>query len=287
MTKKLMRMYRKARSYHKKINHKFNLCQRIFDSIIMVVIATIISTEIVDYRNNNRLIAMQRNELLDNLEMITTGCSKQWMDDVFGTPVFTNTDGITEEYVYITNIAVIRSFFDPEEKMCKMFFITKTTDEPIPFVPTLNNVLYNNTGSKQMLGTITYDQIKNGNLYIFDAIGYFTNGSGRTFYGEGFSPFYGYLKQVYFASVDYGSPPAWDLMGDIYSGKLSEEERNYYKEFLAWWMTDLDLLDEQYILHQRGEFYPNTYGLSDLGVDYTMEKLSDYNTFDSIELAYK
>lgn len=248
----------------------------------MVIVATIISTAIVNSATDAQITTMERTQLLNNLKLLSTGCDKDWMDDVFGKPIFTNSDGTTKEYVYITDIALIRSFFDLKDNSCKMFFLTKTTDEPLPFTSLLTNIFYN-TGLKPTLGTLTYDQIKNGNLYIFDLIGYFTNGSGRSFYGEGYISVYTMYGEntVYFASVDYGCPSSWDMMEDIHMGQLTEKEKNYYKEFLAPLTEDVDVLDQPIVLHERNKFYPNTYGMSELSGDYTMEKLSDYTTFNS------
>lgn len=52
----------------------------------------------------------KHEKLLHDLQTICIGCNKKWMDSVFGIPVFTNTDGITNEEVYITDIALIRAF---------------------------------------------------------------------------------------------------------------------------------------------------------------------------------
>ena len=283
LKKRFRKIFRKWILYFKKVN----LGQRLLDSIIMAIVAGIVSSTIINIANNSQIEVTAKAKLLDNLSWLSIGCNKEWMNDAFGNPVFKNSDNLTEEYVYITSIALIRAFFSPNDDSCKMFFVTRTTDEYLPFTPNLTSIFKCNTGKNQMLGTITFDQIKDGELYLFDVIGYFQNGSGRSFYGEGYSPFYIYRNVVYFASVDYGVPSSLNLMGDIYMGPLKEEEKVYYKEFLASWIKDLDVLTQTPILHERSKFYPNTYGMSALSGDYTMEKLADYDTFNSADLTYR
>lgn len=266
--------------------NNINIIQCIFESLIMAIIASVLSTVIIEVNNNNYMYNSQREKLIADLKTVTIGCNKSWMDSVFGEPVFTNIDEITQEDVYITEIALIRAFWGLEDDSCKMFFITKTTDEPIPFLSTINNIYYNSVGKELKLGTLSYNQIQYSNMKLLVAYGYFTNGSGRTFYGEGYDPFYSYLYPTYYASVDYGEPSSYGLMKDLYSGSLSKEEKKYYEASLSDF-ANIDLNAPNTFLHNRSEFYPNTYGLSSFDSEYTFGKLSDYNTFDSIQLAYK
>lgn len=225
----------------------------------------------------------KHEKLLHDLQTICIGCNKKWMDSVFGIPVFTNTDGITNEEVYITDIALIRAFFKIDSNSCVMFFMTQTTEKTIPFMPTLSNTYFNTIGDKKELGTLSYDEIKYSGHELFVAYGYFTNGSGRTFYGEGYDPFVAYLYPTYYASLDYGINSPWNMMGDIYDAEFSEEEIAYYENLNC----DDGLNKSKYFLSHRSEYYPNTYGVSSLDADYTFDKLMDYNTFDSIQTAYR
>lgn len=225
----------------------------------------------------------KHEKLLHDLQTICIGCNKKWMDSVFGIPVFTNTDGITNEEVYITDIALIRAFFKIDSNSCVMFFMTQTTEKTIPFMPTLSNTYFNTIGDKKELGTLSYDEIKYSGHELFVAYGYFTNGSGRTFYGEGYDPFFAYLYPTYYASLDYGINSPWNMMGDIYDAEFSEEEIAYYENLNC----DDGLNKSKYFLSHRSEYYPNTYGVSSLESDYTFDKLMNYNTFDSIQTAYR
>lgn len=252
-------------------------------TIIATIIATIFATVYIDTKKEESNSIQQKEKLMYDLQTICIGCNKEWMDSAFGMPVFTNVDGTTKEEVYITNIALIRAFFDIEDNSCVMFFVTQTTEETIPFMPTLSNTYYNRTGEEKRLGTLSYDEIQYSGYNFFIAYGFFTNGSGRTFYGEGYDPFFGYLYCTYFASLDYGVNNPWNMMDDIYNADFSEEELAYYENLNC----DDGLNRYKSFLSHRSDHYPNTYGVSSLNSNYTFEKLMDYNTFDSMQTAYR
>lgn len=225
----------------------------------------------------------KQEKLLYDLQTICIGCNKEWMDSVFGMPVFTNMDGTTKEEVYITEIALIRAFFDIDDNSCVMFFVTQTTEEPIPFMPTIRNHYYHELGEKS-LGNLSYEEIKYyGTAIFFVAYGFFTNGSGRTFYGEGYDCYGGFYQDIYFASLDYGANEPWNIMADIYNHDFSEEEAAYYENLNC----DDGVNKYKTFLSHRSEHYPNTYGVSSLDSDYSFDKLMDYNTFDSMQTAYR
>ena len=234
-----------------------------------------------DKLNENKIETQEK--LLYNLQTICIGCNKKWMDSVFGIPVFANTDGTTNEEVYITDIAIIRAFFKTDGNSCVMFFITQTTEKTIPFMPTLRNTYYNKMRKEKELGSLLYDEIKNSNQQLFIAYGFFTNGSGRTFYGEGYHSYCGYYNDIYYASLDYGTNAPWNMMGYIEYPDYLEEEISFYDKL------DVNNGINRYkkFLSHRKEHYPNTYGVSLLNSDYTFNKLMDYNTFDSIQVAYR
>lgn len=150
-------------------------------------------------------------------------------------------------------------------------------------MPTLSNTYFYETGMDKELGTLSYDDIKYSGHELFLAYGCFINGSGRTFYGEGYAPFFSYLYPTYYASLDYGVNNPWNMMEDIYEAVFSEEEIAYYQNLNC----DEGLNQYKSFLSHRYEYYPNTYGVSSLEVDYTFDKLMDYNTFDSIQTAYR
>lgn len=237
---------------------------------------------LINAQNEENINEAQRKNLLYDLQTICIGCNKEWMDSAFGAPVFTSVDGTTKEEVYIVDIALIRAFFGIEDDACKMFFITQTTEEPIPFMSTINNSYYNEYGEQKKLGTISYNEIDYGTIIIDVAYGFFTNGSGRTFYGEGYGSYGGYYNNIYFASLDYGINTPWNMMGYILSSSISEEEMAYYSN-----MGNNKLNRYQCFLSNRDKFFPNTYGVSSLDEEYSFDKLMDYNTFDSIQKAYR
>lgn len=249
---------------------------------VSTIIATIISTYAINVENKKNIINAQREKLLYDLQTICIGCNKEWMDSVFGIPVFTSTDQYTIEEVYITNIALIRAFFGIEDNSCKMFFITQTTPETIPFMPTIRNCYYNELGEKS-LGTLSYEQIKYYNMAnLFVAYGFYTNGSGRAFYGEGYNCYGGFYQDIYFASLDYGENNPLYMMNDILGEDITEESLDYYES-----LPDNELNNYHLFLSERSKFYPNTYGVSSLDQDYSFDKLMDYNTFDSMQTAYR
>ncbi|MCH5271762.1 MAG: hypothetical protein J1E83_13660 [Lachnospiraceae bacterium] len=252
-------------------------------TLITTIAATIIATALIDMKKEENSNIAKQEKLLYDLQTICIGCNKEWMDYAFGMPVFTNIDGITKEEVYITDIALIRAFFGIEDNACKMFFITQTSEEPIPFMPTISNTYYNTFGEEEKLGILSYDEIKYSSIELFTAYGFFTNGSGRVFYGEGYHSYAGYYYDIYFASLDYGENNPWNMMGYIENPDFTEEEIAYYKNL------DFENKLNKYkkFLSQRSIHYPNTYGVSSLDSDYTFDKLMDYNTFDSIQTAYR
>lgn len=270
------------------------LCQKLFklfssklfkDSmyiIITTIIATIIATLIIDRNNKEYASSIEKEKLLYDLQTICIGCNKDWMDTAFGTPVFTNKDDLIIEEVYITDIALIRAFFEVDNNACIMFFVTQTSDEPIPLMPTISNYYYNAIGKEEKLGILTYNEINYININLFVAYGFFTNGTGRTFYGEGYHNYFGSRHDIYFASLDYGENNPWNMMGYIYNDDISNRDLYYYEN-----LDDNGLNRHHAFLSERDKFYPNTYGVSSLDSDYTFDKLMDYNTFDSIETAYR
>ncbi len=271
------------------------LCQRLFssnffkDSIniiitttISTIIATIIATSIIDHNNKEYTYSVEREKLLYDLQTICIGCNKEWMDTAFGTPVFTNKDDLIIEEVYITDIALIRAFFEADSNACIMFFVTQTSEEPIPFMPTISNYYYNVIGKKEKLGILTYNEINCIDINLFVAYGYFTNGTGRAFYGEGYHNNFGSRHDIYFASLDYGENNPLNMMGYIYNNDISYKDLCYYEN-----LHDNGLNEYHLFLSERNKFFPNTYGVSSLDSDYTFDKLMDYNTFDSIETAYR
>lgn len=266
-------------------NHKSEIINAVIGAIIAVVIETILGTiavtYIIDLYNENKTNNSKDEEILKNLQIISIGYNKEWMDYSFGLPVFSNTDELTEEEVYITKFAIIRAFFDIENKNCKAFFITQTTNEPIPLIKPIKQIYINSNGIEKKLGTISYDELLCSGLKLFAANGYFTNGTGRVFYGEGYyCNRTGFYHNLYYASIDYGVNCPLSIMGSFYSkNKLSKEEITYYK----------DLNNNKFynythsFLHNRKNYYPNTYGISSLDSEYTYKKLNDYKTFYSIQ----
>ena len=272
--------FKKCISVLKRINKE--TFKTIVITLFTTIAATIIATAFIDMKKEENSNIAKQEKLLYDLQTICIGCNKEWMDYAFGMPVFTNIDGITKEEVYITDFALIRAFFGIEDNACKMFFITQTSEDPIPFMPTISNTYYNTTGEEEKLGILSYDEIKYSSIELFTAYGFFTNGSGRVFYGEGYHSFAGYYYDIYFASLDYGENDPWNMMGYILNGDISEEELAYYEN-----LKDSGLNRYHRFLSQRSEFYPNTYGVSSLESDYTFDKLMDYNTFDSMQTAYR
>lgn len=197
-------------------------------TIIATIVATIIATAFIDAKKEENSYIEKQEKLLYDLQTICIGCNKKWMDSVFGMPVFTNIDEDIKEDVYITDIALIRAFFDTRDNSCVMFFVTQTTEKTIPLMPTLSNTYYNKTGSDKMLGTLSYDDIKYSGDKLFVAYSFFTNGSGRAFYGEGYNASFPYLYPTYYASLDYGENDPWNMMGYIEYPDFLEGEINYY-----------------------------------------------------------
>ncbi len=206
-----------------------NILNVIITTTISTIIATVIATFLIDTFNTRNIKSLQKDKLLYDLQSIAIGCNKEWMDSAFGVPVFTNVDKKMKEEVYITNIALIRAFFDLDSNSCKMFFVTQTTEQNIPFMPTINNAYYNTFDQRKKLGNLSYDKIDYGTIIIKEAYGYYTNGSGRTFYGEGYESYSDSDHNIFFASLDYGINTPWIMMDDVFSNNYSKKEKSIIK----------------------------------------------------------
>ena len=84
------------------------------------------------------------NAQVKTLENIYIGCSKEWIDEKLGAPTFMySCEGKTEltnmtpkeiDYdflacVYVTDIAVLKTYFGKEDNSCQAFFITATDEK--------------------------------------------------------------------------------------------------------------------------------------------------------------
>lgn len=231
-------------------------------------------------------ISEEMKEILESIQKISIGSSKDWIDDKLGPPysesvveitkdgrVWPDTDessiiGEVLESVYIFDVVSVIAYFDMDENSCEAFFVTLMKD--ISGIEVVMPEAYSFCVSGKPLGEFTFSDIWNGwePLYVD---GYATNGVGRVFYGE---QYYfaggGNYQDFYFASLDYGlldslsefdflvSSAYFDIIEYNNSGNLSDT------------LTKL-----------RCDLYPNTYGISTLNPSLTFSLFSHYMGFDS------
>lgn len=246
----------------------------------LIGVAIAISTSCMDRKK----IYEDRKNHIENFSKIDIGCSKEWLIDAFGAPQFVSEDDKTQELVFVTDIAIIRAFFELQSEYCVMFFITQITDEGIPFPDSMNGLCYTDNQSPEVLGRLTYSDIDREFFEILTVYYYMSNRIPRSFYGEEYCYQKGYSdpRLMVFASMDYGvgSPIYMDVDGALTVPQFfSQLEFEYYSGLLESEYNNLFLR-----ISARDSYKPNTYGLSSLDYIYTFDKLSTYEDFDSTNM---
>lgn len=240
-------------------------------------------------------ISEEMKEVLVSIQKLSTGSSKDWVDNRLGPPFASNIVEITEnsraypdtdensitgeilECVYLFDIVSVKIYFDIPDNSCKAFFVTLMEDT-LDFdivMPEAYSVFVSN----KPLGEFTFSDIWDGE-WPLNVDGYASNGVGRLFYGE---QYYfaggGNYQDFYFAVLDYGALNSFsefnwfisEVQCDIVPGPGSSNGENV-------------LSSSELLLEQRYKLYPNTYGISRLNVELTFSLFSSYSAFDSAAL---
>lgn len=237
----------------------------IVTGIILAVIASLLTTTIIEKRDTEREIKSK----LHNLSNVYIGCNKEWADEVFGAPQFT---GQKDGYLlcaYISEYYVLQLVFD-EAHAAQAYLITALDNPNNINVQITDSTMY--MAESFVLGDVSYYDFRGKPEAVF---GFTSNGNARALYGELY--YYasvGNYYNYYIASFDYGKTP-----GDI-------------EDFLATFDMPLGDIDDEVsadqnlgiqIITDRKKNCPNTYGVSVWGVDLN-DILFTYDWFNSQQL---
>lgn len=239
----------------------------------------------------NISISEEMKEILVSIQKLSTGSSKDWIDNKLGPPFASNVVEITQnskayphtdendivgevlECVYLFDIVSVKIYFSTPDNSCIAFFVTLMVD-------TLNFDLvmpeaYSVFVSNKPLGEFTFADIDGEPMAIY---GYVSNGVGRVFYGE---EYYfmggGNYQYFYFATLDYGMLDSLSQFDQFLSEIQFDISPNNVNGTNA--LSSSDLLSQQ-----RSKLYPNTYGISRLNEELTLSLFSSYSAFDSAAL---
>lgn len=201
----------KKETWYKKTFKLLKSIGKWFINTIVVVIATawiadMLVEKTIKKINEEEVIEKQ----LSTLENMYIGCSKDWIDENIGTPTFVYNENFKVNYkqgndeskeiyydylgcVYITDIGILRTFFDKDDMSCKAFFITAVDDKYTINLPKR----YRHFVNDKSLGNFSYYDIQATPEYIN---GFFSNGTGRylceeTYYFFGNGNYYYYFLQ--------------------------------------------------------------------------------------------
>lgn len=267
----------------------------------LTIVATVIAAIIVSVSTMIFSQISKHNDLINTLEDIYIGCSKEWIDSHLGPPTFlylADSNEISdyirdrcreEEYdvnynlivgIYVTDVAILQAYFDKSAMSCRLFMIIRTDSRRWNQVNLPKQYRY--CVNNKPLGKFSYYEIDGQPEHIHS---YYTNGTGRTFYMEQY--YYasgGNYYNFYFGTLDYGNFETvgqfWDNLTQ--STTVSDDDAEY--------VTIVDsVLGAEFILENRKACCPNVYAISSPSLSYAeaMLLLSDYTAFDSLQLKNK
>lgn len=277
----------KSKSENIESKSKGNI-SRLINQIVILLVGPILTAIIADVMIEHSMKKISEKESLNNqtktFESLYIGCSKEWIDERLGVPTFEYTidsdspilynekETLKDDLlgcVYNTDIAILRAFFKKDDLSCKAFFVTTKNENAIKIPKPYCNIIHSNE-----IGNFSYYDIMNYPVLLG---GFFTNGTGRLFYGE---VYYYYSGGNYynfsFATLDYGLKKDIDLIVRKPEEFEFDDKINKKNCKIVGWE----------FIKDRKKGYPNTYGITDRSIssDITWDLLSDYNGFDSNQL---
>lgn len=238
--------------------------------LIIALAAGILAPVVLDCLDQKH----QKEELLSNIKRIYIGCNKEWLDAKLGPPLFKCSHETLMEYLYVTDYAAIRTFFDNKTGNCEAFFTTVIKNKSSERIELPD--VYSWMSNHKPLGDFNYNDIDNNLVKI---CGYVGNGVVDTFYTECFySGGSGNYYEFYFATMQYGK----NLSG---SGERSAEFSLVDEALLD---EDLKkLIDKErtvHIMYDRKDSKPNTFGISRIPYESIIDVLMGYDGFDSLQM---
>lgn len=248
---------------------------KIFSTIILpTIIATIAATAITNIFGSQIASRIARKNLLNSIQNLYIGSSKEWIDSKLGQATFTH--AINEDYyecVYAVDVAIVRIFYDTDASSCQAFFVTSYNLKPLEKI--LFPKQYSKVVAGKPLGEFSFHDIESSPNMVY---GFTSTGPGRAFYGEEYSFYHsvGVGYNFYFFIMDYGTMESLAKFVAELDNSASVE---YIDDEVSW---------EQVMgpcVINRKAFFPNTYGVSNIhDTQDAYWWFSDYHSFDSLQL---
>lgn len=241
------------------------LSESMITGIVFAIIASLLTTLIVECREQKKSIKAQIN----NISNIYIGCNKAWADECFGTPEFSYKTDKNLLCAYVSEYYVIQIAFDLNHS-AQAYLITALDNNNRTTIEIQDKTIFRD--EHLTLGKFSFYNYPDAPNSVF---GYVTNGTGRslyseTYYANGGGAYYAY----HIASLDFGVG-AEALKFDVFSdGTVIDDE-----------VTSDKNLGVQ-IISNRKTSCPNSYGVS---IDsFNMEDtLFSYHWFNSQQLRNK
>lgn len=255
----------KIKELGKKILSK--LPEAIINGIIFAVIASLITTVILNYTTRQKELKTR----LNNISNIYIGCNKSWVDQSFGEPQFLSKKDNLYLCAYISEYYVIQVAFDKDES-AQAYLITALDNDDGTKISINDKTLYNN--ESLTLGEFTFYNFPSSPMKTY---GFASNGSGRYLYGESY---YLNSKGAYYdyhiATLDYG------IMAD--ETNVTDTKNN--NQIIIDDEIKSDVRHGNLSVTNRKDCYPNSYGVSTMNFDMD-QTLFNYSWFNSQQLRNK
>lgn len=235
--------------------------------VIFAIAASLLSSHIMSRIEEKQHIQNQ----LDSLSKLYIGCNKEWLDSRFGPPQFSGQKNDYQLYAYLNDYFLIQVALD-ESNATRAYMITALENDQAVKWTIKDNVFHNLISSRSAdfsLGNFSYHDYSDHPEKVFGFVG---NGNMRALYAE----YYYFMSagnyyDYYLASVDFGK-----------TGKSIE---GFIGEFYMPETPPFPYFDDSpnQILKDRTTNCPNSYGVSDMNIDYT-ELFFTYDWFNSVQL---
>lgn len=239
--------------------------EMILTGIVFAAAASLLSSCIMSRMEEKQ----QVKEQLDNLSRLYIGCSKEWLNDSFGTPQFSGQKDEYTLYAYVTDQFLVQVALDQSDATKAYLITALESEKPTHWVindSTIQSVL-DNSSLKLSLGNFSYSDFSDRPEKVY---GFVSNGNPRALYAEyyyfmGSGNYYNY----YLASLDFGKTGK-TIEGFLREFGMPEDHPfPYYSDYCQ-------------IIEDRSSNCPNSYGVSH-GVDVT-DLFFTYDWFNSDQL---
>lgn len=242
----------------------------VISAVIATLAATFLTYIISTYFEEQR----EHKALLSGLQNIYIGSNKDWIDAQLGPATFSSQEGDYLQCVYLMDVASVRVFYDMVGSNCCAFFVTQMKKESCS--PLKMADVYSFITDEKPLGEFNYYELAGQPQKVF---GFRSQGNARALYGESY--YYassGNYYDFYFLSLDYGEYESfqqmWNSIDIVEPTAIIDEE-----------VTMANRADGYIqLIRDRKSVHPNTYGISIIPSDTTIDFISSYQSFDSIQL---